>query len=225
LAIGGSLFSEVSKEQQMRQGRLFVFSGPSGVGKGTICRELVKDPSLRLSVSMTTRTPREGEQEGISYFFVTREQFQKTVEENGLLEHAEIYGNCYGTPRKAVMDSLRAGFDVILEIEMQGALQVKRSFPEAILVFVLPPSLEVLRQRLSGRGTETEEQMRNRLSSSLEEIRLIKDYDYFVINDDLAAAVADAMGIIKAERLKVAGSSEEIISRYEEENKCFFTHQ
>jgi guanylate kinase len=209
----------------MRQGRLFVFSGPSGVGKGTICKELVKDPSLKLSVSMTTRSPREGEKEGISYFFVSREQFDRTVEENGLLEHAEIYGNCYGTPRKAVMHNLQAGFDVILEIEMQGAMQVKRSFPEAILVFVLPPSLEVLRQRLSGRGTETEEQMQRRLQSSLEEIRLLKDYEYFVINDDLAAAVNDAMSIIKAERLKAEDSCEELISKYEEENKCFFTHQ
>jgi guanylate kinase len=166
---------------------------------------------------MTTRAPRGQEVNGREYYFVTREEFQKTVEEGGLLEHAEIYGNCYGTPRKAVMERLREGYDVILEIEMQGALQVKKSFSEAILVFILPPSLKILRERLTGRGTETEEQVENRLKTSLEEIKMIRAYDYFVVNNDLNKAVSDAMTIIKAERSRVTDNCEDIIRKYEEE--------
>ena len=202
----------------MREGRLFVFSGPSGVGKGTVCKELVKDPSLKLSISMTTRSPREGEQEGISYFFVSREEFEETIKEGGLLEHAKIYENYYGTPRKAVMESLKAGYDVILEIEMQGALQVKSSFPDAILVFILPPSMEVLRQRLIGRSTETPEQLALRMKGTLQEMQYIKDYDYYLINDDLDACVSDARSIIKAERFKLRNDDwKEIVRKYEEE--------
>ena len=147
----------------MKQGKLFVFSGPSASGKGTICRELLKDPDTWLSVSFTTRAPREGEEHGVHYFFVTREEYDRTVEEDGFLEHAEIYGNAYGTPKRYALEHMAAGEDVILEIEMQGAIQVKTRFPEAILIFVTPPSAHELKRRLTERGTEDEATISKRM--------------------------------------------------------------
>ena len=203
----------------MRKGRLYVLSGPSGAGKGTICKAVMDqgDPELALSVSMTTRAPREGEVDGVSYFFVTQEEYDKTVAEDGFLEHAGIYGNCYGTPKAAALEKLNAGIDVILEIEMQGALQVKKSYPDARLIFILPPSLEILKNRLRGRGTETEEQLQRRTGSALEEIHKIVDYDYYVINDRLEDAVARVNAIISAGRLEVDERAAEIVKNYEEE--------
>ena len=201
----------------MRQGKLFVISGPSGAGKGTICNELIKTGNFALSVSMTTRAPRTGEIPGKSYFFVTEEEFVRTIEEGGFLEHAQIYGNRYGTPKGPVLRQLAEGKDVILEIEMQGALSVKRSYPDAVLIFILPPSLAVLRQRLSGRGTETEEEIEKRSSQCLSEIRMINDYDYYVINDVLSDAVADALAIVRAEQLSTGAGCGELIRKYEEE--------
>lgn len=201
----------------MQKGRLIVLSGPSGTGKGTICRELVKSGELDLSVSMTTRAPRTGETDGVHYFFVSREQFMKTVSEGGLLEYAEIYGNFYGTPRAAVLEKLERGRDVILEIEMQGAVQVKQSYPDAVLIFILPPSLEVLKKRLTGRGTETPEQIATRTSQALSEIHRIYDYDYSIINDKLSDALNDVRTIIRAEHLKVGAESEQLVRKYEEE--------
>ena len=203
----------------MRKGRLYVLSGPSGAGKGTICKAVMDqgDPELALSVSMTTRAPREGEVDGVSYFFVTQEEYDKTVAEDGFLEHAGIYGNCYGTPKAAALEKLNAGIDVILEIEMQGALQVKKSYPDARLIFILPPSLEILKNRLRGRGTETEEQLQRRTGSALEEIHKIVDYDYYVINDRLEDAVARVNSIISAGRLEVDERAAEIVKNYEEE--------
>ncbi len=201
----------------MQKGRLIVISGPSGTGKGTICRELLKSKDLDLSISMTTRAPRSGEIDGVHYYFVSREEFAETVENGGLLEHAEIYGNFYGTPRAAVLERLDKGRDVLLEIEMDGAVQVKKSYPDAVLIFILPPSLEVLKKRLTGRGTETPEQIETRTSRALAEIHRIYDYDYSIINDRLEDAVSDVRTIIRAEHLKVGSGSEQLVRQYEEE--------
>lgn len=201
----------------MKQGKLFVFSGPSATGKGTICRELLKDPDTWLSVSLTTRAPREGEEHGVHYYFVTREEYDRTVEEDGFLEHAEIYGNCYGTPKRYALEHMAAGEDVILEIEMQGALQIKKAYPEAVLIFVLPPSLKELQNRIRKRGSESEEQIAARMKTTLSEIELLPEYDYFLVNDDLDEAIATARSIMKAEHCKTAGIAQALIDKYKEE--------
>lgn len=201
----------------MRKGKLFVFSGPSGTGKGTIVKELLKSPDAWFSVSCTTRKPREGETEGVHYYFVTQEKYDKMVEEGGFLEHASIYGNSYGTPKQPALEAMEQGKDVILDIEMQGAFQIKEAYPEAILIFVLPPSLEELRRRIRKRGTETEEQIELRMATTVQEIELLPRYKYFLVNDDLYKAIEDAKSIIKAEHCKVEGASGPIINRYKEE--------
>ncbi len=209
----------------MRQGRLFVISGPSGAGKGTICNVLKKDESFGLSVSMTTRRPRKGEEDGVNDYFVSMEEFRRTIEEDGFLEYAGIYDNFYGTPKKPVMEMLSKGQDVILEIEMQGASNVKRAYPEAVLIFVLPPSLAVLRKRLRRRGTETEEQLALRTQTSLAEIERLPEYDYYVYNDDVDTAVAEVYAIVRGcgEANRVGERAPSIIQRYKEENDAFIS--
>lgn len=188
----------------MKKGTLFIISGPSGTGKGTICKKLLEaDPDLRLSVSVTTRAPREGEVDGREYFFITREQYLELLESGGLLEHASVYGEkMYGTPREPVVNWLEQGLDVILEIDVQGAFQVRENYPECVLIFILPPSMEELRNRILGRGSETEETMAARLGEAQREIDLSERYDHRVVNGDLEQAVTEVQQIIRSERTK-----------------------
>ena len=184
-----------------RKGILIVVSGFSGAGKGTLMKELLKRyDNYALSVSMTTRVPREGEVDGESYFFVDKETFERTIAEDGLIEYASYCGNYYGTPREYVEKCLQDGRDVILEIEIQGALKVKEKFPETLLLFVMPPSAAELKRRLEGRGTESPEVIRERLVRASEEAEGIENYEYLIINDDLDECVREMHDIINAAR-------------------------
>ena len=182
-----------------RKGILIVVSGFSGVGKGTLMKQLVHSyDNYALSVSMTTRQPRPGESDGKEYFFVSREVFEKTIAENGLIEYANYCGNYYGTPKEYVEKQLEKGKDVILEIEIQGALKVREQFPTALRLFVMPPSAQELKKRLEGRGTETEEVIDKRLKRATEEAEGIENYDFIVINDKLEECVKEMHGLILA---------------------------
>ena len=185
------------------KGVLIVVSGFSGAGKGTIVKKIVSEnPELSLSISMTTREPREGEIEGQSYFFVSKERFEEAISNGELLEFATFVGNYYGTPRGYVDDMLSRGKDVILEIEMQGAIQVKTRFPEAILIFVTPPSAHELKRRLTERGTEDEATISKRMHRAYEESAFIDRYDYLLVNDDLDKCVEELKGLIEASHHK-----------------------
>ncbi len=177
-------------------------TGASGVGKGTIRGRLLEYHRMYYSVSMTTRPPRPGERQGADYYFVSREEFEQKIAQNGFLEYARYVDDYYGTPREPVEEALRSGQDVLLEIEVQGALQVKRAMPEAILVFIVPPSLSELRRRLLVRGTDSLEKIRKRLLRAEEELRLAPEFKYVVVNDQLDKAVSDFAAIIQAERLR-----------------------
>ena len=180
------------------KGILVVVSGFSGAGKGTLMKRLIQDyDDYALSISATTRAPRPGEEDGREYFFLQKEQFEKKIAENGLIEYARYCDNYYGTPREYVEKQLEAGRDVILEIEIQGALKVKKQYPDALLLFVMPPSAAELRRRLIGRGTETEEVIEKRMHRASEEAEGIENYEYIVINDDLDTCVKELHEIIK----------------------------
>lgn len=201
----------------MTNGKLFVISGPSGAGKGSICRKVLERENKNLSISATTRPPRTGEKDGENYFFLSRDTFLKMVVAGDFLEYAEVYGNFYGTPKNPVLDSLSKSEDVILEIDVQGALQVKRNFSDAILIFILPPSMNELENRLKGRGTDSQHVIEKRLAEASSEIQNIREYDYFVVNDDLDIAVTEILSIMKAEKLRISNNVDEIIKRYREE--------
>lgn len=192
----------------MSKGRLIVFSAPSGCGKGTMLAEILKDKRFRTSVSATTRTPREGETDGVSYHFISREDFDKKVSEEMFLEHAEYCGNCYGTLVTEVDPYLEKGINVILEIEVQGAMKIRQKRPDALFIFIAPPSVNELRRRLNKRGTETEEVIEKRVSAAAGEIAQAGKYDYIIVNDALEDAVSDFFAVIRAESLRSANSGE-----------------
>jgi len=187
------------------KGILITFSGPSGSGKDTVLSELIKKrDDVKISISMTTRKPREGEIDGTHYYFVDKEYFQRRIDADGMLEYAEYAGNFYGTPKEPVNDMLNEGKAVILEIEVQGAEKIKNLNPDVVSVFLMPPSVNVLEQRLRGRKTEDEETINHRLVIAREEIRKAQNYDYVVVNDTVENAVAKIETIIEAERLKIS---------------------
>ena len=201
-----------------KKGLLLVVSGPSGAGKGTICKAfLEKNKNVKLSISATTRSPREGEVEGVNYFFVTKEKFKGMIDNGELLEHAQIYDNFYGTHKAAILENLEQVYDVLLEIEMQGARQIKEVYPEGVFIFILPPSLDELKSRIVGRGTETEEQINKRFGSAFEEICQIENYDYFIVNKDIDQSAKELSDMISAEKNKVHRYKNHIIEKFKEE--------
>lgn len=194
-----------------KQGTLVVVSGFAGTGKGTVMKELLgRYDSYALSISATTRQPRPTEVDGREYFFKTKEEFEKMIEENAFLEHACYVGNYYGTPKKYVEEQLADGRDVILEIEIQGALHIKEQFPDALLLFIAPPSADVLKQRLTDRGTESEDVIAKRLARAVEESRGIEQYDYLVVNDDLEECVETVHMMIQSAGWKMSRRQKDV---------------
>lgn len=191
------------KANYLDEGLLIVLSGPSGVGKGTVCSALRKRmPELIYSVSATTRAPREGEKEGVNYFFKTVSEFKRMIENDELIEWAQYVGNYYGTPRKFVEETLKKGKDVLLEIEVQGAMQVKKKFPQGVFIFLVPPTMEDLKMRILNRGTETKDSIIHRLNVASDELKQIQHYDYVVINDEVEKACERIQAIIMAEHCR-----------------------
>lgn len=200
---------------QARKGLLLILSGPSGVGKGTVSRALMeRNPNIRFSVSCTTRAPRPGEVDGLHYFFKTREEFQRMIEEDAFLEFTQVFGaNYYGTPRAYVEQQLAAGQDILLDIDVKGAVNVKLACPGAVMMFLAPPSMSALKSRLVGRGTETSEAVERRFQTAFEEMACIQDYEYLIVNDVLDIAVKQLEQVIAAERLRVCRNGD-FIARF-----------
>lgn len=187
----------------MGEGLLIVLSGPSGTGKGTVCKALrARHPEIAISVSCTTRPPRSGEREGINYFFKTEEEFAELIRQDEFLEHACVYGHQYGTPKSFVAKKLAEGCEVILEIDVQGALKAKTIFPDGLFVFLVPPSMEELERRIRSRGTESEEQIQVRLGKAISEMAFAVEYDFVVVNDVVERAVEEIECLIGVERQK-----------------------
>ncbi len=195
-------------KETKQKGLLVVFSGPSGSGKGTVLkRAMALEPNLELSVSMTTRAPRDGEIDGVHYIFSTKENFLSMAENDGFIEWAQFCENCYGTPKAYVESRLNEGKDVVLEIEVQGALQVRERFPDAVLIFNLPPSMEELKNRLVGRDTESQDVIEKRLATAVWELSQAEKYDYVIVNDEVETAAEKLLSILKGEKCKTSRNS------------------
>ena len=201
------------------KGKLFVISGPSGVGKGTILSRVLQEVDGDFSISMTTRDPRPGETHGKEYFFVTEEEFVANIERGNFLEHAVVFEHRYGTPKDEVLKRLDRGRNVYLDIDVQGGLQVKNAYPEAVMVFILPPSLATLRERIIKRNADAADSIERRTKAALNEIKLVGEYDYYIVNDDLDEAVADALAIVRAETHRVPDKVLPIIRKFEMEQE------
>ena len=184
------------------KGLLLVVSAPSGCGKGTILGDILKDDSFYYSISATTRAPREGEQDGVNYHFITKEEFEQRIAQGGMLEYAQYCGNYYGTPKKEVEQMRDAGRDVILEIEVEGAMKVRALCPDAVFLFIAPPSVEELRRRLNKRGTEAAEVIEERVSQASRELSYANRYDYIIVNGELEKAIQDFRTVVRAEKLR-----------------------
>ena len=192
----------------MNKGRLIVFSAPSGCGKGTMLAEILKDNSFRCSISSTTRQPRTGEIDGVSYFFISKEDFQNKISNDEFLEYAEYCENFYGTLKSEVDEYLEKGINVILEIEVQGAMKVRELRPDALFVFIAPPSVKELRRRLNKRGTESQEVIEKRVAAAITELPYMDKYDYIIVNDALEDAISDFFAVIRSEKLKTSAQAE-----------------
>jgi len=198
------------------RGLLIVISGPSGAGKGTICKSfLERNREVSLSVSATTRDPRKGEVEGVNYYFISKDDFKEKINSNDFLEYAEVYDNYYGTPKSNVEEMLESGRDVILEIDIQGALKVKENTEEGVFIFILPPSMQELKQRIINRGSETKESLMKRFKSAYKEINFVSKYNYAVVNDKVEIAVEKLEAIIAAEKCRVDRIKDSILDSKE----------
>ena len=185
-----------------KKGLLFIISGPAGSGKGTIVSRVRELAQFDFSVSATTRAPRPNEEHGVHYYFITKEEFEGKIASGEMLEHAQYVGNYYGTPKKPVEDALASGRNIVLDIEVKGALQVKEKMPEAVMIYILPPDYETLLSRIRGRGTETEEVIEKRMNEAKKEIETFPKYDYVVINDTVEQAAADVLSILHTENMR-----------------------
>ena len=203
-----------------KQGLLIVLSGPSGAGKGTICQALLgSNPELNYSISATTRAPRVGEENGVNYWFISHDEFQRMIANDELLEWAEVYGNFYGTPCHHIAELITNGTDVVLEIDTQGATQIKKKFPQGVCIYIVPPSLDELANRIYKRGTDSLENIKTRLSSANDELTYVHNYNYVVVNDEVERATKKVEAIMIAEKCQVArnmGTIEQILFKTKE---------